>query len=208
MKWRYSRRMIRVRCILVETTVPVRIRPRMETRPVKGHFLSVGVVWSVTIHVTVFGMPHSAQGLLELLPAQHLVCGGACLRLEPHIDPIASPSTERLFNKLWEMPTSSESRHTDVLSLNGSLGGTETQTNILVPPALFLLVSFRTLVSLRPSQHQIHLKEVLTPPLPGRLVLLLVTRETWGCFWKARSDWTVNSVAMFADVLVGRERGR
>ncbi|KAI7150536.1 hypothetical protein KC344_g22 [Hortaea werneckii] len=35
----YSRRMIRVRCILVETTVPVRIRPRIETRPVKGHFL-------------------------------------------------------------------------------------------------------------------------------------------------------------------------
>lgn len=40
-KWRYSRRMMRVRCILVETTLPVRIRPRMETMPVKGHFLSV-----------------------------------------------------------------------------------------------------------------------------------------------------------------------
>jgi hypothetical protein len=26
---------------LVETTVPVRIRPRIETMPVKGHFLSV-----------------------------------------------------------------------------------------------------------------------------------------------------------------------
>lgn len=33
--------MTSVRCILVETTVPVRIRPRMETSPVKGHFLSV-----------------------------------------------------------------------------------------------------------------------------------------------------------------------
>jgi hypothetical protein len=33
--------MTRVRCILVETTVPVRIRPRIETKPVKGHFLSV-----------------------------------------------------------------------------------------------------------------------------------------------------------------------
>lgn len=33
-----------VRCILVDTTVPVRIRPRMETRPVKGHFLSAKVV--------------------------------------------------------------------------------------------------------------------------------------------------------------------
>lgn len=29
-----------VRCILVETTVPVRIRPLMETWPVNGHFLS------------------------------------------------------------------------------------------------------------------------------------------------------------------------
>ena len=33
--------MMRVLCILVEMTVPVRIRPRMETRPVNGHFLSV-----------------------------------------------------------------------------------------------------------------------------------------------------------------------
>jgi hypothetical protein len=33
--------MIRVRCILVEITVPVRMRPRMEIWPVKGHFLSV-----------------------------------------------------------------------------------------------------------------------------------------------------------------------
>ena len=32
--------MTRVRCILVDTTVPVRIRPRIETSPVKGHFLS------------------------------------------------------------------------------------------------------------------------------------------------------------------------
>lgn len=32
--------MTRVRCIFVDTTVPVRIRPRMETSPVKGHFLS------------------------------------------------------------------------------------------------------------------------------------------------------------------------
>lgn len=30
-----------VRCILVDTTVPVRIRPRIETIPVKGHFLSM-----------------------------------------------------------------------------------------------------------------------------------------------------------------------
>ena len=41
MKWRYSRRTMSVRCILVETTVPVSIRPRIETLPVKGHFLSI-----------------------------------------------------------------------------------------------------------------------------------------------------------------------
>lgn len=34
--------MMRVLCIFVETTVPVRIRPRIETMPVKGHFLSKG----------------------------------------------------------------------------------------------------------------------------------------------------------------------
>lgn len=39
--------MTRVRCILVETTFPVRIRPRMETIPVNGHFLSVQGVVSV-----------------------------------------------------------------------------------------------------------------------------------------------------------------
>jgi hypothetical protein len=32
--------MTSVRCIFVDTTVPTRIRPRMETNPVKGHFLS------------------------------------------------------------------------------------------------------------------------------------------------------------------------
>jgi hypothetical protein len=32
--------MMRVRCILVETTLPVRMRPRIDTMPVKGHFLS------------------------------------------------------------------------------------------------------------------------------------------------------------------------
>lgn len=32
--------MMIVLCILVDMTVPVRIRPRIETWPVKGHFLS------------------------------------------------------------------------------------------------------------------------------------------------------------------------
>jgi len=34
--------MIIVRVILVETTLPVKIRPRIEMSPVKGHFLSEG----------------------------------------------------------------------------------------------------------------------------------------------------------------------
>ena len=38
--------MTRVRCILVETTVPVRIRPRIDTSPVNGHFLS-------TVHISL-----------------------------------------------------------------------------------------------------------------------------------------------------------
>lgn len=33
--------MMMVRFILVETTLPVRMRPRIETRPVNGHFLSM-----------------------------------------------------------------------------------------------------------------------------------------------------------------------
>lgn len=33
-------RMMMVRCILAETTMPERMRPRMEIWPVKGHFLS------------------------------------------------------------------------------------------------------------------------------------------------------------------------
>ena len=40
-----------VRVIFVETTLPVRIRPRIETLPIKGHFLSVHgrvAVWGRT----------------------------------------------------------------------------------------------------------------------------------------------------------------
>lgn len=38
----------------------------------------------------------------------------------------------------------------------------------------------------------------LLPPLPTRLFLDLETRLMCGCFWKARSLWTVSSVAMVA----------
>lgn len=78
--------MIRVRCILVETTVPVRIRPRMETRPVKGHFLSVGGRWSVMKHlcqnVALFSR---AQLLLPLPPPTASHWCSACLLLTPTI---------------------------------------------------------------------------------------------------------------------------
>lgn len=36
--------MMIVRVILVDTTRPVRIRPRIETSPVNGHFLSAFIV--------------------------------------------------------------------------------------------------------------------------------------------------------------------
>lgn len=35
--------MMSVRVILVDTTMPLRMRPRIETLPVKGHFLSTYV---------------------------------------------------------------------------------------------------------------------------------------------------------------------
>lgn len=38
--------MMSVRVIFVEITRPVRMRPRMETLPVKGHFLSEAIVCS------------------------------------------------------------------------------------------------------------------------------------------------------------------
>lgn len=67
--------MMMVRCILVETTVPVRIRPRMETRPVKGHFLSVGTWWLVNF-------PHAFDFIIRLFPQQS--CSWRVPSLEPH----------------------------------------------------------------------------------------------------------------------------
>lgn len=39
--------MIIVRVIFVETTFPVKIRPRIETFPVNGHFLSIHQIQTV-----------------------------------------------------------------------------------------------------------------------------------------------------------------
>lgn len=126
MKWRYSRRMTRVRCILVEITVPVRIRPRIETWPVKGHFLSV-----VKYLRWIFYWVTSQE-----------VCMLVYI-------PIYVPSIA-VFGVRKPNPTS-----------------------------LY------------------HLR----PPFP--ILVLFVRFVFWltnicGCFWKARSDWTVSSVAIFA----------
>lgn len=44
--------MITVRVIFVETTLPLRRRPRIETRPVQGHFLSILCQYSVLVRVS------------------------------------------------------------------------------------------------------------------------------------------------------------
>lgn len=104
--------MMMVRCILVDTTVPVRIRPRMETRPVKGHFLSVEGLWSV--------LDRRPDWYLIRLVLLDMLANS----FEPH-NCFAQPQVVQEF------------AHTDVLALNGGLGGTETQTNILVPSSLY-----------------------------------------------------------------------
>lgn len=50
----------------------------------------------------------------------------------------------------------------------------------------------------------------LRPPFPTLLLLLLdfAFAKTCGCFWNARSLWTVNSVAMIAVVGNRLSRGR
>lgn len=130
--------MMMVRCILVETTVPVRIRPRIETRPVKGHFLSIGEV------VVSRGFDHAILDRLfvhnspwrPVLRASH--SQSACLLLSPTfaVKPRSSSNVFKTRREKFEV-----FRRTDVLALNGVLGGTETQTDILVPSALFQLVS-------------------------------------------------------------------
>lgn len=122
--------MMMVRCILVETTVPVRIRPRMETRPVKGHFLSV-VIFVVSNRVFVVDL--SLQSFLIWLFSR------CSLSIEPNDHDSRSRPFLSFYRKL------AKTSHTDVLALNGGLGGTETQTNILVPPALFPIVSCRSI---------------------------------------------------------------
>ena len=131
--------MTRVRCILVETTVPVRIRPRMETRPVKGHFLS--------------------RGVLLALPYFH--------QLDPS-------------------------------SCTSKTGSSETDSNNQVLLVPMYVPSIAVFGVLNPSPTSLN---HLRPPFPTLLLLALLTFELTkmcGCFWKARSDCTVNSVAILA----------
>lgn len=48
----------------------------------------------------------------------------------------------------------------------------------------------------------------LRPPLPtfDDLTFDLEFKKMCGCFWKALSDWTVNSVAMFAEFVVSSRK--
>lgn len=98
--------MIRVRCIFVETTVPVRMRPRIETRPVKGHFLS-------------------ADNRLISIQIRRKLQTHPCMPSIFH--PLRRPQFES------PSPDREVHRRTDIAALNGSLGGTEPKTDVLVP---------------------------------------------------------------------------
>lgn len=95
--------MIRVRCILVETTVPVRIRPRMETMPVKGHFLSVMQKNRISVFVRLETAVKMSIGLFQ---------------------PVVPWNNEH---------RDQGALLTDVGAFNGSLGCSEAQSNIFVP---------------------------------------------------------------------------
>lgn len=116
MKWRYSRRMTRVRCILVDTTVPVKIRPRMETSPVKGHFLSAHKRCKSNMSKI-----SQISSLENPPPTNPHVCILVLFSTTP------TPHPMRIFHSF------SRASHTDVRALNGSLWCPEAQTDFLVP---------------------------------------------------------------------------
>lgn len=175
--------MMRVRCILVETTVPVRIRPRIETRPVKGHFLSVDghrVSKSSSPSTYVFPSPEGFQ-------FHH--------RISILLRSIGRPETEFI-------PPS----RTDVVALNGSLGGLEAQTDILVPPLAVLARAGSLDLGLAVEE------DCITTTVSTLCFLGGASRPSFdrciqagrhslcGCFWKARSLWTVNSTLAILSV--------
>jgi hypothetical protein len=123
MKWRYSLRIMTVRCILVETTVPVRIRPRMETVPVKGHFLSILPKVSNSSSPKVIFRFVVRSRFRRVARIQHSKYFAIALSMLLSIFQLLNPPGLSIVFFA----------RTDVAALNGGLGGTETQTNILVP---------------------------------------------------------------------------
>lgn len=91
----------------------------------KGHFLSVKEFWLALITVPFDN--HKGASIPLVFFASHA-------DFEPHSQLLVV----QLSSKFAQHPkTFQEFAHTDVLALNGGLGGTETQTNILVPSSLY-----------------------------------------------------------------------
>ena len=74
--------MTKVRCIFVETTVPVRIRPRIETMPVNGHFLSVEENLSDPVHLFRLTLKSPVDLQQDILTCHVEDFGGKSLRTD------------------------------------------------------------------------------------------------------------------------------
>ncbi len=94
------------------------------------------------------------------------------------------------------------SLRTDVLALNGSLGGAETQTNVLVPSPTTLARPGGLDLGLAVEEDYgvaVVSAAALSPIARcGRTQLSPRENSLCGCFWKARSLWTVSSVAILS----------
>ena len=114
----------------------------------------------------------------------------------------------RVRDKIGEIRSAGSARvgslRTDVLALNGSLGGTEAQTNVLVPSPTALARPGG--LDLGRAVEEDYGVVVVSFGLLANSLLQSDTafarkNSLCGCFWKARSLWTVSSVAILS---VGR----
>jgi len=192
-----------VRCILVETTRPVKIRPRIETIPVKGHFLSVCQKHNLSTICSFLAPPKKCA--LPVSPRdttqKHIDSRGSA----KHID-LVGVSSRRVARvpgrSICNRAGACGWKHTDVVALNGGLGGLEPQTNVLVPsPAalarpggldLDLGVKEDCKMS---SSASVLLRNLLFAAGPRSS---LEGNSLCGCLRKARSLWTVSSVAILS----------
>jgi len=99
----------------------------------------------------------------------------------------------------------SGSLRTDVLALNGALGGAEAQANVLVPSPATLARTGRLDLGLA-VEEDCEVAVVSFRPFANSPAAVGCSPESrknslCGCFWKARSLWTVSSVAILS---VGR----